>query len=568
MEMNRRSFLKGAAAAGAIASMGALASCSPSQSETDRPGNVAAEVGSSEGLTSQVLNQKWSFEIPPDPISDSDIADTVEDEIIVVGAGISGLVTALAAAENGASVTLICAGTKAVSRGGTFHAFKSDLLREVGLGNPYEGVIGDFFQREMFAQNYGMDQRKWYTIYNNSEQTMNWLVDKMKAANYECVIENFVEEPGIITQVVGGHSFMGDEITSPGAGGPLVTKVLQEEGEALGVKYVWETCAKQLIREDNNTGKVTAVVAQNAGGDYVKYAASKAIVLATGDFSADQEMMAKYAPEMLPWLTDNGVDYDAEFQFGGLMPGDGHKMGLWVGAAWQHSPKVASLTLGGGGPTAPPCPDKGLIMDQRGDRIGNEDMNLRFLIEQMQTVPDRAVYLIWSQNAARTFTWPATGPYGSGVMKPEEVIESWEQSASQNNNFVKKGDSIEEVAEMLGLQVDAVQDTVDRYNELCEAGNDTDFYKRSEYLAAIDDGPFYGAEYKGEEMLSVFGGLRTNEHMQVCDENDQPIEGLYNVGAMVGDFQNGIYTLLVPGFSLGGMCVTYAYLTGKALATI
>ncbi len=66
--------------------------------------------------------------------------------------------------------------------------------------------------------------------------------------------------------------------------------------------------------------------------------------------------------------------------------------------------------------------------------------------------------------------------------------------------------------------------------------------------------------------LTVLGGLRTNEYMQVCDENDQPIPGLFNVGSMVGDYYANMYTFQLAGNNLGANCLTFGYLTGKALA--
>ena len=76
---------------------------------------------------------------------------------------------------------------------------------------------------------------------------------------------------------------------------------------------------------------MSAIVAKDPDGNYVKYVGRKGIVLATGDFSANQDMMAKYCSWVAPLLQYNEVDYDAMFQFGGLGPGDGQKMGLWAG---------------------------------------------------------------------------------------------------------------------------------------------------------------------------------------------------------------------------------------------
>ena len=106
--------------------------------------------------------------------------------------------------------------------------------------------------------------------------------------------------------------------------------------------------------------------------------------------------------------------------------------------------------------------------------------------------------------------------------------------------------------------------TVNRYNELCDGGRDLDFFKKARYMVRIDP-PYYGAYNTLPQFFTVHGGLRTNTDMQVCDVNDNPIPGLYNVGTMVGDFFTNIYTFRIQGQSYGS-CLTFGYLTGKYIA--
>ena len=109
-----------------------------------------------------------------------------------------------------------------------------------------------------------------------------------------------------------------------------------------GKQIHFKTKACELVRENDNTGRVSAVIAEREDGTYARYEASKAVVLATGDFSKDRDMMAKYAPWAYELFKDklvfgeDKVDYDVGMNFSGLMPGTGHKMGLWIGAAWQR----------------------------------------------------------------------------------------------------------------------------------------------------------------------------------------------------------------------------------------
>ncbi len=107
---------------------------------------------------------------------------------------------------------------------------------------------------------------------------------------------------------------------------------------------------------------------------------------------------------------------------------------------------------------------------------------------------------------------------------------------------------------------------MNRYNELCEKGVDDDFHKRPELLIALDEGPFYGQKGTSTVFLCILGGLRTDANMHVCNENDEPIPGLYNVGTMVGDMYDVNYTFQIPGMNLGSTCVTFPYMLGKYIA--
>ena len=96
-----------------------------------------------------------------------------------------------------------------------------------------------------------------------------------------------------------------------------------------------------------------------------------------------------------------------------------------------------------------------------------------------------------------------------------------------------------------------------RYNELATKGVDEDFHKDPKHLHPIAEGPFYGEWTDTFGFLTVMGGLNTNVHMQVCDAEDNPIPGLYNVGTMVGDMFSGTYTFMIEGANYGMNCVTF-----------
>ena len=278
---------------------------------------------------------EYDFEMPPKLISEEQVAEVIESEVVIIGAGTAGLVCANSAAENGLSVILISASSHPVARGGSTHAINSRLMRELGV----EYDVGRYFKQEMDRAGGRIDQEKWYLFAKKSGEAMDWLLDKMETAGYIPVIERGGVDPdGLLSTYTGSHCFVTDKKKkNVSMGQPLVVKTLANTAKQAGVQIHYKMIAKQLVRENNNTGRVTSVIAMNSEGKYIQYSATKAIVLATGDFTKDTEMVSKYCPEVLPLVDKTPVDYNTQFAYNGIYAGDGHKMALWIGAAWQHT---------------------------------------------------------------------------------------------------------------------------------------------------------------------------------------------------------------------------------------
>ncbi len=121
---------------------------------------------------------------------------------------------------------------------------------------------------------------------------------------------------------------------------------------------------------------------------------------------------------------------------------------------------------------------------------------------------------------------------------------------------------------MDGIDQEQALATIKQYNTYAEAGVDEQFHVNPEILFPISTPPFYATKITGATFLTVCGGLRTNEKMQVCEEDDTPIEGLYNTGIMTGDFYANTYNFVMPGQNLGAVCGTLSYLLGRDLAAL
>ncbi len=537
------------------------------------------------GLTSQALADNgtpigaktlqeatWSFEIAPDPIADETIAQTKEADVIVVGAGTSGLCTAVSAAEEGLSVILIAMGSAPIGRGGSNFAFHSTYRESLGLDpiKPYP-----YLYQHMLGGTFDIDEDKWFKWYRNSESTMNWLIDIMAETgeydlNLEQIPHDYIDEEGCPEYTpLGTHGWFIPDVPAVGDGQPLVVLRLSEKAAELGVQLDFNTQALQLVRggtPNGKDGRVDAVIASAPDGSYIKYVGTKAVVLATGDFSRDRDMVARYAPQAYGWITnfDAGDDFDPEAGkvYGGLYKGDGQKMGLWVGAAWQKAFPNAAMA----GTRFAGADDIGFIVNGQGKRFMNESLCGTYATTQYKHVQGGTMYQIWdSAYAVEGAPWPKRkSGYLSAFMEPEEVSADWEQKVA-DGAFVK-ADTLEELVQKLGLPAETLQE-IELYNGYAHSGVDEQFFKRPEFLHAIEQPPFYGAAAQPKvTFLCLMGGLRTDLNMRVCDANDDPIPGLYNVGTMVGDCYGNVYSLKLGGHNLGMNCICFGYLTGKFIA--
>jgi succinate dehydrogenase/fumarate reductase flavoprotein subunit len=403
---------------------------------------------------------------------------------------------------------------------------------------------------------------------------MDWLTDLMAEAGYTTTLELPYTDPnGTFSIPSGAHNFFGPEITnSANEGEPLLTALLAQFIIEKGGEIRFNTKAEYLIREDNGAGRVSAVIATDQDGNHIRFEGSKAIVLATGDYSANRDMMAKYCNAFQDFVMVNPDDYDAEFQFGGLMPGDGHKMGLWVGAAWQYTTPSAPM-IGWYGFPAPNSDENhpGILLNAEGKRFMNEDSTSVYAGYAIQGQTNKSVFTVWDSQFAYAYdTWNGLGVnmdyLGLQPMTSAEKAADFEQSVE--NGVYYKADTIEEVLKKLsGIDVNAALASIEAYNGFVERGVDPEYRKNPVNLHPITTGPFYAAQSTmgPEQFLCVSGGLRTNENSEVLDESCAAIPGLYMVGSGAGDVFGTFYNFRVPGMNLGLNCVTPPYYLGKDL---
>ena len=147
---------------------------------------------------------------------------------------------------------------------------------------------------------------------------------------------------------------------------------------------------------------------------------------------------------------------------------------------------------------------------------------------------------------------------------PEDVISIVDAAIEADNDTCYKADSLEELAELIGVPADALTASVERYNGLVESGSDEDFHKQADFLYPVVKAPFYAAKV-GVALLAVVGGLSVNTDLQVLDDEKKPIEGLYATGNTSGDLYAIDYPINMAGNS-NGRCVIWGYLLGRIIS--
>ena len=286
---------------------------------------AVAALGSATALADEAAapaDGKHTWEVKPDPITD--VAETIDTDVLIIGGGYSGASCACNAAQNGAKVILVekddCLNGHGV--GGT-GAIKSKALDELGLEfdkslemQRWVATCGGRCNEKLVG--------KWF---RESERCMNWLLDLGEKHEMGCMVtvgSNSTVHPEIACY----HMLFGGPVFEEHTMADAVVYMLADEAVAAGAEIMYETPAVQLVQD--GSGAVTGAICQRTGGDYIQINAAKGVVLSTGDVSYNDEYLQEFAPIALKTYqrlcSDRGN------------VGDGHNMAAWAGAKLQDGP--------------------------------------------------------------------------------------------------------------------------------------------------------------------------------------------------------------------------------------
>ncbi|MDR3315308.1 MAG: FAD-dependent oxidoreductase [Coriobacteriales bacterium] len=572
--ISRRSFLTGAAAAGAVAAAG-LAGCTPT---TEGGG------GNTGGGAPAATPGAYPWLTAPEPITD--FAETIDTEVLIIGAGMSGLATAASAAESGGKVIVVEKCANFNGRGGGFGAINSRYMEAVGATFDKTDAYAHWI-----AQTGSRATEKLVAkFFRDSERASNWMLDKVDSVGAFVMVGDFFSKDTVWSEVPGYHMtfLMEDpESTEPPLFeyNPFLPATLcHRDAVDAGAEFLFNTPAVQLIKEGD---KVVGAVVQTDATTYKRINASKGVVLATGDISGDKDMVEAYAPIALPYPLERTQYTPTEVGSGwnsgaAVNNGEGHKMGFWVGADIQGDPGPTMMH-----PQAFTWFHAAfLFVNINGERFFCEDTWVQGKSNNMVRQPEQRAFAIFDSNWLKDIEntvgfgggmfWDSFRPFGTPTSAAAESfagqMPTWLEAGKEPDAATDpvtwtqpawEANSLEELAELIHVPADTLKATIDRYNTLCDAKSDIDFFKEDTFLTPIKTPPFYATKV-GPAVLAIPAGLKCNEDFAVLDTDGNPIEGLYVSGNMVGSCIAVDYPINVAGNS-HGRCITYGYDLGKQL---
>lgn len=510
-------------------------------------------------LTTQApAGPSWLGSAPE--IAESDITETIDTEVVVVGCRTGGLPAVISAAENGAKVLGI------------------EQMSAIATPREDLGAINSRYQLTAFEEfpQFEIDKMEaMEDIVRYANGFVNYDLIKLWADESGAMIDwiaDIVERNGefkmwfegsIGTENTGardkawatGHSpekLTDDEAVTFGT-------CLRDYAIELGAEFRYDT---MLVKcEQNSDGRVTGVICQD-GNDlhYIRVNASKGVILATGGYVSNTEMVeARQA-----WNNRLKINVPV----GGSCTGDGIKAAMWCGASIDPLGCAVTFNRACCKPDEVAGSDlKGkwfwfgeqpfLKVNLNGKRFCNESGPYDYMLHSAYMQPYHTYVDIWDSDyveqvkqlnevgCCRLYPFDNGAPSNMPVSLMGKKFEELEEAG-----YIQKADTMEELAEKLNLPVEATVETWNRYNMFAEQGKDEDYNKEPYRLTSLTHPPYYGVR-TGSWFLATIDGISINTDMHAVDEAGKQIEGLFMVGNDSGGFFSVSYPNLMTGLAAG-----------------
>ena len=517
-------------------------------------------------------------------IDEAAITETVDTDILIVGAGNGGMFAAAYAAANGLNFRIIEQNAVVQDTRHWYGAIDSAAAKAAGAPATDKAKLLSEISRYASGK---CDQRVVKTWIDESaamhdfmrsilEDKFGWECEFTSGAEAAWPAENAEHNTDYLYPVQ-EHNYRASE----SAAGLQRNEALQQYIEELGYGIDFKTSLAKL--EKDSSGRITGVIAQSTEDDhFIRYNANQGVLLACGGFPGN--------PYMMEQLDPLGTSVTTACSYSPADKGYGIRAAVWAGA---NLDKEAAPMLFDRGIVAPgvdagyvdsenafggkafpgkirqynPGTQPFLKVNRDGERFANESCPYNDIVYAAAHQPGRVYAQICDANILEDVKrFHTIGCSAQTRNAGEDYIKSQMENAEKEGCFFK-ADTIEELADKLGFTGDAKETflaTVDRYNELYDQQNDEDFGKPAYRLSAIRTAPFYGC-WLGASLLTTEQGIAINEKGQALDSDNKPMPGLYVTGDMSGSFFANNYPCLMAGVAMG-RTLTFAMKAVKQMA--
>lgn len=501
-----------------------------------------------------------------------DFAQEIDCDIVVCGAGAAGVVAAVKAVEEGKKVVVLQKEPIADSQGNCASGIVKSGSTPGGLASWKNMCIATNAWRS--------DPRLIDAYIENSEDALRFLCEKggvegkLGDKNEKTGVEVYQSSDTVFTgvRVDGTQSWdFGDdkvEIFAPWFGpkpnnfGTLVSGILNDAVEKYGdqIDVHFSTPVVQLIQKD---GAVVGCIGKDASGAFVKVNA-KAVILATGAYENNPTMVRRFCPDTEAF--DKKVYHRT---------GDGNILAVLAGGVMEP---VAHSTVMHDFDAGLMWDNPYLFLNMEGKRFTNETVEMAYISKQLRWQPSfKGENMDHEHQETGSKGWYCQ-IYDNDYMNyvdmpmlvpPVAMKKYMKEGPAEDHVGVFPhlidtfcADTLEELVEKLGLPKEEALASIQHYNELCDAGYDSDFGKNPKFLNKIQTAPFWGIR-RHIRCSSITAGVLTDANSMVVREDGTPVQGLYAVGNLGGQFFGGCdYPFFSPGLSLGH-AVTFGYIAAK-----
>jgi fumarate reductase flavoprotein subunit len=458
-------------------------------------------------------------------ISDKPAYQGMKAQTVIIGGGGAGLAAAVAAAEKGAKVILLEKRLKPggdTALAGGFFASESPALKRLRS----ESSSDELFKAAIGYAHWKTNPRILRAFINKSGDTVQWL--EGMGVKFEDISQFIpLQGPRIM------HLPMG-----LGAG---LVRVLVKKCQSLGVKILYRTAAEKILID--KSGKVTGVTARSKGEAFT--ISAKSVIIGSGGYAGNRELLKKYYPFYTETLHCIGLPHK----------GDGLLMAMEIGAATEG---LGTLLLRG--PIFPGSMDithvamepTTIWVNKRGERFVDEAIGYNWpeSANALNRQPERTSYTLLDERIKQYFI-------EEGLIKgyrhpPLTKMTGLQKrlQAEADKGTVKISNSWGDVARWIGAAPRVLKETIKEYNASCDRGYDMPFLKDRRYLFPLRTPPYYVLKcYQG--FLGTIGGIKINHHMEVLNQQDDPIHGLYAAGSITGGWESDTYCLRLSGSAFG-----------------